>query len=190
VQGTQGEIAFQRENASFGGLSYSCALFPPISFLYLMHDKTHEPLKSIYVSAPSVSPDNRSPRTPVAHLLFNPFFSSSSFIVDHAGRRRRRQIYQARKQGHRSSGCHLELVIPRMRGMKSPSEREMRFAWAPPLPNELYPGIVDDEQVPRQRVDTFIWPMLMLPSTRLCCIIKSGGGGFSESLCLNENVSL
>jgi hypothetical protein len=71
----------------------------------------------------SASPGNRTFRTRMAPLLFDPspFFSSSSFTVSHAGHDR--QIYQAHTQSHRSSWCHFELVVPRMHRMKSPSKR-------------------------------------------------------------------
>lgn len=36
--------------------------------------------------------------------------------------------------------------------------RETRFAWVPPLPEQLHTGIVDDEEVSCQQVGTYIWP--------------------------------
>ena len=62
---------------------------------------------------------------------------------------------------------------------------ETRFAWVPTLPDELCTGVVNDDQVLRQRVGTFIWPKILPPSARLRSIIKSGGGHSLE-----ENVSL
>ena len=68
-------------------------------------------------------------------------------------------------------------------GTRDPTEEpdeksldETRFAWVPSLPDELCTGIVDDDQVLRQRVGTFIWPKTLPPSARLRNVIKSGGG--------------
>jgi hypothetical protein len=68
-------------------------------------------------------------------------------------------------------------------GTRDPTEEpdekslnETRFAWVPSLPDELCTGIVDDDQVLRQRVGTFIWPKILPPSASLRNVIKSGGG--------------
>ena len=65
------------------------------------------------------------------------------------------------------------------------SLNETRFAWVSPLPDELCTGIVNDDQVLRQKVGTFIWPKSLPPSARLRSVIKSGGGHSLE-----QNVSL
>ncbi|KAH9048409.1 alpha/beta-hydrolase [Lactarius hengduanensis] len=43
------------------------------------------------------------------------------------------------------------------------SLNETRFAWVPPLPDELRTGVVDDNEVQCLRVGTFIWPRYQLP---------------------------
>jgi hypothetical protein len=69
------------------------------------------------------------------------------------------------------------------------SLHETRFAWVPPLPDELCAGIVRDDRVPLQRVGTFIWPKNPPPSARLRCVTNAGGGDSPESLHLDQNVS-
>jgi hypothetical protein len=114
---------------TFPSLLFSFLLFSPPFNVRQNHgipSPTVPPFcsRTIYVNPRlSASPDNHTPRTRMAPLLFDPFpfFSSSSFTVDHAGHDR--QIYQAHTQSHRSSWCHFELVVPRMHRMKSPSKR-------------------------------------------------------------------
>src|SRR5579863_8485914 len=69
------------------------------------------------------------------------------------------------------------------------SLHETRFAWVPPLPDELCTGIVNDDQVPLQRVGTFIWPKFLSPSARLHCVANAASGGSPEILHLDQNVS-
>ncbi len=45
--------------------------------------------------------------------------------------------------------------------------KETRFAWVPPLPDQLRTGVVDDSEVQCLRVGTFIWPKVPLPSVRM-----------------------
>jgi hypothetical protein len=61
------------------------------------------------------------------------------------------------------------------------SLKETRFAWVPPLSDELRTGIVDDHQVPCQRVGTYIWPKFTSHNLRMRCIFQSGGGIASQS---------
>ncbi|KAI0261609.1 hypothetical protein BC834DRAFT_972558 [Gloeopeniophorella convolvens] len=66
---------------------------------------------------------------------------------------------------------------------KQPDEKslkETRFAWVPPLPDELRTGIVNDHQVHCQKVGTFIWPKVPPPSVRMRC--KPNRGGPSEKI--------
>ncbi|KAI9509293.1 alpha/beta-hydrolase [Russula earlei] len=60
------------------------------------------------------------------------------------------------------------------------SLKETRFAWVPPLPAELYTGIVNDLQVTPQKVGTFIWPKHPPASARLRGIVTSGDVGLSS----------
>jgi hypothetical protein len=69
------------------------------------------------------------------------------------------------------------------------SLHETRFAWVPPLSHELCTGIVNDDQVPLQRVGTYIWPKVLPPSTRMRRVTSAGGGGSPEILHLNQDVS-
>ena len=61
------------------------------------------------------------------------------------------------------------------------SLKETRFAWVPPLPDELCSGFVDDHQVPCQRVGTYIWPKVPSPNVRMRSIRQSGGGSALEN---------
>ncbi|KAH9177741.1 Alpha/Beta hydrolase protein [Lactarius sanguifluus] len=47
------------------------------------------------------------------------------------------------------------------------SLNETRFAWVPPLPDELRTGVVDDNEVQCLRVGTFIWPRVPSPAVRM-----------------------
>ncbi|KAH9060613.1 alpha/beta-hydrolase [Lactarius vividus] len=44
------------------------------------------------------------------------------------------------------------------------SLKETRFAWVPPLPDELRTGVVNDNEVQCLRVGTFIWPIVPSPA--------------------------
>ena len=57
--------------------------------------------------------------------------------------------------------------------------KETRFAWVPPLPDELRTGVVDDNEVQCLRVGTFIWPKVPSSAMRMRSVL-SGGGSTAE----------
>ncbi|KAI0301633.1 hypothetical protein B0F90DRAFT_1718843 [Multifurca ochricompacta] len=57
------------------------------------------------------------------------------------------------------------------------SLKETRFAWVPPLPDELCTGVVNDDQVPSQKVGTYIWPKALPPNVRMRMRCTRRGGG-------------
>lgn len=54
------------------------------------------------------------------------------------------------------------------------SLKETRFAWVPPLPDELRTGIVDDNEVQCLRVGTFIWPKVPSSAVRMRSVLSGG----------------
>ncbi|KAH9042532.1 Alpha/Beta hydrolase protein [Lactarius pseudohatsudake] len=60
------------------------------------------------------------------------------------------------------------------------SLNETRFAWVPPLPDELRTGVVDDNEVQCLRVGTFIWPRVPSPAVRMRGLLQGGGGSAAE----------
>lgn len=60
------------------------------------------------------------------------------------------------------------------------SLNETRFAWVPPLNDELRTGVVDDTEVQCLRVGTFIWPKVPSPAVRMRGLLQGGGGGAPE----------
>ena len=55
------------------------------------------------------------------------------------------------------------------------SLKETRFAWVPPLPDELRTGVVNDGEVQCLRVGTFVWPKAPFSAVRMRTVL--GGGG-------------
>ncbi|KAH9006538.1 alpha/beta-hydrolase [Lactarius hatsudake] len=61
------------------------------------------------------------------------------------------------------------------------SLNETRFAWVPPLPDELRTGVVDDNEVQCLRVGTFIWPRVPSPAVRMRGLLQGGGGSAAKN---------
>jgi hypothetical protein len=147
----------------------------------------HEPLKSIYVF-----------QRLLTTLLLVPFWLIYYSILPRSFRPRpswsitqivvvkfTKRIYKVTEVAGVTWGTRDPTQEPDAKSLS-----ETRFAWVPPLPDELCTGIVNDDQVQRQRIGTFIWPMILPPSARLRSIISSGGGRLPESRNLEQKVSL
>jgi len=66
---------------------------------------------------------------------------------------------------------------------------ETRFAWVPPLPEDLLTGVVNDYQVPSQKVGTFIWPKNPPASARIRSVASGSDVGLHDRLYLRDNTS-
>ena len=168
-------------------------------YLHLMYDKTpvyphqqhlpyaHEPLKSIYVFQRLLTTVLLVPLWLIYYSILprsfrpRPSWSITQIIVVKFTKR----IYKVTEVAGVTWGTRDPTQEPDAKSLS-----ETRFAWVPPLPDELCTGIVNDDQVLRQRVGTFIWPMILPSSARLRSIISSGGGRLPESRNLEQNVSL
>ena len=147
----------------------------------------HEPLKSIYVCQRLLTTILLVPLWLIYYSILprsfrpRPSWSITQIIVVKFTKR----IYRVTEVAGVTWGTRDPTQEPDEKSLN-----ETRFAWAPPLPDELCTGIVNDDQVLRQRVGTFIWPKILPPSARLRNVIKSGGGRLPESHSLEQNVSL
>ncbi|KAI0250674.1 hypothetical protein BJV78DRAFT_547163 [Lactifluus subvellereus] len=138
----------------------------------------HEPLKSIYVFQRLFTTILLVPLWAIYYLVLprsfrpRPSWSITQVIVVKFTRR----IYRVTEVAGVIWGTRDPTHEPDESSLK-----ETRFAWVPPLPDELRSGIVDDHQVPCQRVGTYIWPKVPSPNVRMRCILQSGGGSASEN---------
>jgi len=130
----------------------------------------HEPLKSIYVFQRLLTTVLLVPVWVTYYSVFprsfrpRPSWSISQVLLVKFTKR----IYKVTEVAGVTWGTRDPTHEPDEKSLK-----ETRFAWVPPLPHDLCTGIVKDDQVPLQRVGTFIWPKLLPPSAELCRVNKS-----------------
>jgi hypothetical protein len=165
-------------------------IFPsPRSVLTTMYDKTpvyphqqhltwaHEPLKSIYVFQRLFTTILIVPLWIIYYTLlprsFRPrtSWSLTQIVVVKFTKR----IYKVTEVAGVTWGTRDPTQEPDHVSLK-----ETRFAWVPPLPDELRTGVVDDNEVQCLRVGTFIWPKVPSSAVRMRGVL--GGGGSAAEL--------
>jgi hypothetical protein len=166
-------------------------IFPsPRSVLTTMYDKTpvyphqqhltwaHEPLKSIYVFQRLFTTILIVPLWIIYYTLlprsFRPraSWSLTQIIVVKFTKR----IYKVTEVAGVTWGTRDPTQEPDHVSLK-----ETRFAWVPPLPDELRTGVVDDNEVQCLRVGTFIWPKVPSSAVRMRGVLGGGGSAAEHS---------
>lgn len=132
----------------------------------------HEPLKSIYVIQRLLTTILLVPIWFIYYSIFprsfrpRPSWSITQIVVVKFTKR----IYKVTEVAGVTWGTRDPTLEPNEKSLK-----ETRFAWVPPLPPDLCTGIVNDDQVPPQKVGTYIWPRVSPASARIHCHVKGGG---------------
>jgi hypothetical protein len=184
-------------SAVFRQCSFNLSLLSPLSVFTTMYDKTpvyphqqhltwaHEPLKSIYVFQRlfttillvplwifyyTVLPRSFRPRSS---------WSLTQIIVVKFTKR----IYKVTEVAGVTWGTRDPTQEPDEMSLK-----ETRFAWVPPLPDELRTGVVNDSEVQCLRVGTFVWPKAPSSVVRMRTVL-GGGGSVAEHLYPQKYIS-
>ena len=169
------------------GISPDSAFLPALYHHTLsMYDKTpvyphqqhlpwaHEPLKSIYVFQRLLTTILLVPLWVVYYSILprsfrpRPSWSITQIVVVKFTKR----IYKVTEVAGVTWGTRDPTLEPNKYSLK-----ETHFVWVPPLPPDLCTGIVNDDQVLTQKVGTYVWPKLSLPSAHMRCHVKGGADG-------------
>jgi hypothetical protein len=146
----------------------------------------HEPLKSIYVFQRLLTTILLVPLWVIYYSILprsfrpRPSWSITQIVVVKFTKR----IYKVTEVAGVTWGTRDPTLEPNERSLK-----ETRFVWVPPLPPDLCTGFVNDDQVLPQKVGTYVWSKLALPSAHLRSQVKGGDGRLSEHASFQQNPS-
>ena len=146
----------------------------------------HEPLKSIYVFQRILTTILLVPLWVIYYSALprssrpRPSWSITQIVVVKFTKR----IYKVTEVAGVTWGTRDPTLEPNEKSLK-----ETHFVWVPPLPPDLCTGIVNDDQVLRQKVGTFVWPKISPPSVRMCCHVNDGNGEVPKHVYSQQNTS-
>lgn len=146
----------------------------------------HEPLKSIYVFQRLFTTLLLVPIWAVYYIALprsfrpRPSWSLTQIIVVKFTKR----IYKVTEVAGVTWGTRDPTREPDEKSLK-----ETRFAWVPPLPDELRTGVVDDGEVQCLKVGTFIWPKVPYPTVRMRGLLQGGSSSAAEDPCPQKSIS-